>query len=576
MLTLANLPPVVDIRVATSAVDLDAKLPTGRQRNLHLDALVELSVGIAHSLSLARNALRDGDISRLLRAIDARAAASSLLALNLSHNALGPSSAAAIATFLKSDACSLQRLSLEGNRLKDAGAVSLASGLALNQSLEQLSCCYCRIRPKGLSALAAALQSPTSALEALDVSQNEVCGLNKYGEGWFSASGMISLAQALANNAGLTELNLSHNALLDDGAVALASCLKDNSSLRNLDLSSCGIGNRGIDSFARVLELFNSSIVSLRLNDNMVDDLLLFGEMLLKNASLACIGLSNNPILDEGGLFLLRSGAKFRVLDLENCGLGPSVARRLVELVKSGDSKLVGLSVAGNGGIVGASAEALAHAVLESDTTLRSFSGIALDELRDGTFGASTLNLSSRQLGEAEGIVLTTLLQLPVPKLTDVRLERNPGLSGKPAIQLAAALLASDSILTVSSIPVRDMQEQALTELCLVDAGLCVTEAHVIAGLLRVNGSLRSLRLARNTLCGVWLEENEDWGEEIECGASYCPDGMHSLALALKLQTSLTELDLSGNALREQTMAVFEDVKKLSDAYRPKPLALRL
>ena len=71
MLTLANLPPVVDIRVATSAVDLDAKLPTGRQRNLHLDALVELSVGIAHSVSLARNALRDGDISRLLRAIDA-------------------------------------------------------------------------------------------------------------------------------------------------------------------------------------------------------------------------------------------------------------------------------------------------------------------------------------------------------------------------------------------------------------------------------------------------------------------------------------------------------------------------
>ena len=47
----------------------------------------------------------------------------------------------------------------------------------------------------------------------LDLSRNQLCGVNKYGQGTFTAEGITAIADALRVNGSLTSLDLSNNAL---------------------------------------------------------------------------------------------------------------------------------------------------------------------------------------------------------------------------------------------------------------------------------------------------------------------------------------------------------------------------
>jgi len=61
------------------------------------------------------------------------------------------------------------------------------------------------------------------------------------------------LGQALAGNEGLTDLDLSYNALGDAGALAVASALRLCPALRALNLAANGIGEIGAQAFVQAL-----------------------------------------------------------------------------------------------------------------------------------------------------------------------------------------------------------------------------------------------------------------------------------------------------------------------------------
>lgn len=75
----------------------------------------------------------------------------------INSNGAGPDASAAIAKLLASPHCGLKYLMMSSNPLGDAGAVNLASGLAVNTTLEVFTVASCGLSSHGVSAICRAL-----------------------------------------------------------------------------------------------------------------------------------------------------------------------------------------------------------------------------------------------------------------------------------------------------------------------------------------------------------------------------------------------------------------------------------
>eukprot|EP00930_Biecheleria_cincta_P070574 TRINITY_DN58208_c0_g1_i1.p1 TRINITY_DN58208_c0_g1~~TRINITY_DN58208_c0_g1_i1.p1 ORF type:complete len:594 (-),score=82.98 TRINITY_DN58208_c0_g1_i1:334-2115(-) len=81
-------------------------------------------------------------------------------------------------------------------------------------------------------------------------------------------TGVKALAEALAENTSVEELDLSFNRDIGDaGAAALANALHGNTTVRELRLSLCGIGNDGAKALAQAFEN-NTTLQTLHLHPN--------------------------------------------------------------------------------------------------------------------------------------------------------------------------------------------------------------------------------------------------------------------------------------------------------------------
>ena len=115
--------------------------------------------------------------------------------------------------------------------------------------------------------------------------------------------------------------------------------------------------------------------------------------------------------------------------------------------------------------------------------------------------------------------------------LTSIDVRRN-NIAGDGAVQLAAAVLGNLRIEIFSGIPIKEMRANSLTELDLKGEDVGVEGGMVVAGLLPVMGSLTSLDLSLNQLCGL-----DGHGR-----GTYTADGITAIADALRVNGSLTEV----------------------------------
>ena len=135
--------------------------------------------------------------------------------------------------------------------------------------------------------------------------------------------------------------------------------------------------------------------------------------------------------------------------------------------------------------IDGEAARELAAAVLASSSMIK-FGEVPIKELRADAL--KTLDLKSKTLGPTEAIVLVGLL--PVSQSLNVVDTRDNGIDGEAAKELAAAALASTSLITFGEVPIKELRADALTTLDLQGKDLGPTEALVLAGLLPACRSL--------------------------------------------------------------------------------------
>ncbi len=101
----------------------------------------------------------------------------------------------------------------------------------------------------------ASLISVNGALTSLDLSSNQLCGLDLYGHGAYTAEGITAIADALRVNGGLTALDLSCHRLEDEGVSAVCEAIQSNkeTKLASLNMGANSIGPVGAKSVAAMV-----------------------------------------------------------------------------------------------------------------------------------------------------------------------------------------------------------------------------------------------------------------------------------------------------------------------------------
>jgi len=143
-------------------------------------------------------------------------------------------------------------------------------------------------------------------------------------------AGSLKLAASIKRNYTLKILNAGSNCIGDEGGTAIAKALEKNSSIHTLRLQENSIGNDAVLSFGHTLTLNNISLRVLDLSANAIYD---DGAITLaqtfktkshpdRNCSLTALHLSSNHIGNLGAVefsHVLRTNASLTLLDLSRC-----------------------------------------------------------------------------------------------------------------------------------------------------------------------------------------------------------------------------------------------------------------
>ena len=144
---------------------------------------------------------------------------SQIVALLLQDNRIGPNGIIDLAAALRESSVTtlnLQNNNLTGSDARDlAGVHAIAEMLAISRRVESLNLRANRLGVKGLEEIATMLRSNASLTE-LNLEDNEVCGLDQFGEGQYDVHGIALLAASVDAHSALKSLSLLGNRVEDD------------------------------------------------------------------------------------------------------------------------------------------------------------------------------------------------------------------------------------------------------------------------------------------------------------------------------------------------------------------------
>ncbi len=211
----------------------------------------------------------------------------SLVELNISSNEICDYGATSIFEALRHN-IALEDVNVNYNNITDSGAVGIFSAVS-HMRLKNLSIAGNKIHNEGMRALAEMLAHNITLIN-VDASWNSVeiklfddlgnalktnTRLSRLNVSWCCSSlddrpaDVTSLCEALRVNKSLTELLSSGNYINGDSAQMLADALKVNTGINKLDLSDNFIRTPGSTALAAALKV-NTALVELNLRDNYI------------------------------------------------------------------------------------------------------------------------------------------------------------------------------------------------------------------------------------------------------------------------------------------------------------------
>jgi Ran GTPase-activating protein (RanGAP) involved in mRNA processing and transport len=159
----------------------------------------------------------------------------------------------------------LTALNLSSNRLDDEGVSAVCEAIQNNKETKLASLNFENngISPVGANAVTA-MVAVTGGLTSLDLSSNQLCGLDYHDRGTYTAVGITAIADALRVNGGLTKLSLARNHLEEEGTKAICEALEQNTTLKELDIRGSNIGgSAGAKHVAKMVGI-NGALTEVR------------------------------------------------------------------------------------------------------------------------------------------------------------------------------------------------------------------------------------------------------------------------------------------------------------------------
>jgi Ran GTPase-activating protein (RanGAP) involved in mRNA processing and transport len=342
----------------------------------------------------------------------------------------------------------LTKLSLAQNKLDEEGTKAICEALEQNMTLKELDISGdWQVSNTGGSAGAkhvAKIVRVNGALTSLDLSSNQLCGLDHFGRGTYTAEGITAIADALRVNGGLTKLSLAVNRLGEEGNKAICKALEQNTTLKELDISHSEIGgSAGAKDVAKMVGV-NGGLTSLNLSSNDIG-------CYWDDEQKTLVFTPEGPTALADALFV--NGALTRIDVRSNH-------------------------------IVGDGAKHLSAAVL-GNLKIEMFNEIPIKEMRADSF--TELDLRGKGVGVEGGMVVAGLIAV---------------MGGLTALDLSFNDLKDEGVSAVCKA-IQNNKETKLASLNV--SGNCIgpVGANAVAAMVAFTGGLTSLNLSSNQLCGL-------------------------------------------------------------------------
>ena len=91
----------------------------------------------------------------------------------------------------------------------------------------------------------------------VNLSQNQLCGLDRFGNGTYTAEGIIAIADALRVSASVTSVDVGYNSIGKEIALELISIFKQKPMV-SVGLAQCGLGPEGAPAVADMIRVIPS------------------------------------------------------------------------------------------------------------------------------------------------------------------------------------------------------------------------------------------------------------------------------------------------------------------------------
>uniref|UniRef100_A0A9J8AI52 NACHT, LRR and PYD domains-containing protein 12-like n=1 Tax=Cyprinus carpio carpio TaxID=630221 RepID=A0A9J8AI52_CYPCA len=296
----------------------------------NLSSALQSSNSHLRELDLSNNNLQDSGLKLLSTGL--KSSHCQLKILRLAGCGLSHYHCESLSSALQSSNSHLRSLDLSNNDLQDSGVKLLSGGLkSFHCQLNILRLAGCRFTGQCCESLSSALQSSKSCLRELDLSNNDLqdsgvkllsaglsdCQLNILRLVTCNLTGQCceSLSSALQSSSScLTELDLSNNDLQDSGVKLLSAGLKSlHCQLNILRLSGCMVTEEGCRYISSALSLNPSHLIELDLSYNHPGE---SGVKLLSDT----LKHPNCPLdklnMDHGGEFRITAGLRKYACDL--------------------------------------------------------------------------------------------------------------------------------------------------------------------------------------------------------------------------------------------------------------------
>ena len=189
--------------------------------------------------------------------------------VDLSKNGLTVDHAAVIVSSLEAAKRPITRLSLDRNRLGDAGAAAFCESFSGNTTLIDVDLSNNELGVGAAEAIGGLLRK--ASISRLVLTSNPLCGVNWQGVGEYNTAGFKSFCEALGPCNTLKELQLRANGLCASAGKLLGDAMSANRTLESLSLWKNALGTDGARALLTALRT-TSALTLIDLRDNKLDD----------------------------------------------------------------------------------------------------------------------------------------------------------------------------------------------------------------------------------------------------------------------------------------------------------------